>query len=170
MAAQVEAKPNNLASQQQCMGTFGCSLKLKCNTHTHTHISFRLCSHLVQLFKYFFLSFLLFSFSFSHSSCCPLSLLRLPHFLSSSSFHLCRSATQSPQTHLTNLLPSCQPSSDPPLVLTHLADLPNFNLSHRSITKSTGTFSQFCPFFPFSQFAFRALCVCVCVCVCLCCC
>ena len=33
----------------------------------------------------------------------PLSLLRLPHFLSFSSIHLCRSAAQPPQTHLADL-------------------------------------------------------------------
>ena len=67
-----------------------------------------LASHLpcaVFFFLIFYFVFTLNShyFIFFLFSRYPLSPLRLPHFLSFSSIHLCRSAAQPPQTHLADL-------------------------------------------------------------------
>ena len=44
------------------MGTFGCSLKLKCNTHTHAHIYFLSCVHTLYNYLNNFFFYLFFYF------------------------------------------------------------------------------------------------------------
>ena len=136
-----------------------CSTNVK-YIYIYIFFFFKLCSHWFNYLNKFFLSFLLFP-SLSVILPVALSLLKLPHFLSSASLNLCWSAAQPPQTHLADSLPNRQPSSNPPLAPTHLTNLPSSDPSCRSVTESTGTFTQLCPFVPFSQFAFGSLCVCV---------